>query len=722
MSDRSPSRRATLYFAAILGVSIVVAFANSFPSGFHFDDNYGIVNNPSIKSLRNVPQLFLDPHAYWTEHTQPDMRPILMLSYAINYAVSELRPWSYHALNLLIHFCAAFVVFILVRDHIWIERGEPLPKSLIAASVALFFALAPLNNQPVVYIWARSALLCTAFYLAGFLCYLRARPILGGLFQTLALLTKAIAVTLPVLLLAHAFFYRDRDRHPRVIDWLRDWRPLVRLLALPAVLNILYLTYRFTILPSDAHAGRHAEWVTPITWFMTQWSALLYYVRLFVWPDGLSIDHDFPYATSFLQFRAWGSLLVILIWIGVALRLARRYPHVAFATFWFFLTLAPESTFAPLGEVINDHRPYIASSLGLSVLLAWLLVMLVQRVAPRREVRAYALVVIVLCIAAIPVHLRRNWEWSEPLRLWESTVRTSPGNSRAWMNAGQLHMSRGDRTTARVYFERARQLAPGYPFVYMNISALEAAEGNMEASLQAAREAVRLRPQLSMTHVYLGAAYERTGAQQEAVAAYRHALTLNPREEAARSALRRLEDGVTDPEAKRMAEGLYALRSRNDPAAAAEAFRQVLETTPDHYGATFHLALALDEQGRAEEATRYWERTAAMAADFKDSKTRDIALQRLKNPAAAETQREMKAGIEALYQRNDAAAAARHFRRVLTLNPDHYGATYQLAVALDRTGTRAEARRLWERMLPMAEQAGDSETLATVRKRLAESQ
>jgi hypothetical protein len=46
----------------------------------------------------------------------------------------------------------------------------------------------------------------------------------------------------------------------------------------------------------------------------------------------------------------------------------------------------------------------------------------------------------------------------------------------------------------------------------------------------------------------------------------------------------------------------------------------------------------------------------------------------------------MKAGLDAMYTRQDAEAAVRHFRRVLELNPAHYGATFQLAKALDAAG------------------------------------
>jgi Tfp pilus assembly protein PilF len=79
----------------------------------------------------------------------------------------------------------------------------------------------------------------------------------------------------------------------------------------------------------------------------------------------------------------------------------------------------------------------------------------------------------------------------------------------------------------------------------------------------------------------------------------------------------------------------------------------------------------------------------------------------------------MQVGLGLLYAENDPGAAAAQFRKVLERNPTHYGATFQLATALDRGGDAAEARPLWETVLEMAEGYSDAETAATARARLA---
>jgi tetratricopeptide (TPR) repeat protein len=89
--------------------------------------------------------------------------------------------------------------------------------------------------------------------------------------------------------------------------------------------------------------------------------------------------------------------------------------------------------------------------------------------------------------------------------------------------------------------------------------------------------------------------------------------------------------------------------------------------------------------------------------------------------AAKEIQTLMQEGLDALYKQADPTVAAARFREVLARNPDHYGATLQLAKALDRSGKPEEALPVWNRMLGMAEAAGDTETIQTVRTRLADA-
>jgi Flp pilus assembly protein TadD len=104
-----------------------------------------------------------------------------------------------------------------------------------------------------------------------------------------------------------------------------------------------------------------------------------------------------------------------------------------------------------------------------------------------------------------------------------------------------------------------------------------------------------------------------------------------------------------------------------------------------------------------------------MAAAAKDSATEKTAREHHDALVAAV----MQQGLALLYEKAQPADAAPLFRRVLRLAPSHYGATYQLAVALDRAGQADEARQAWARVVPLAEASADAPTLAAARERLA---
>lgn len=168
-----------------------------------------------------------------------------------------------------------------------------------------------------------------------------------------------------------------------------------------------------------------------------------------------------------------------------------------------------------------------------------------------------------------------------------------------------------------------------------------------------------------------------------------------------------------------MVRGLDAMYVRNDPDAAVKAFRGVLAKNAEHYGANYQLAVALDRSEKPAEALPQWQRCLAMAEAIKDEKTAGTARMRLGQPQLSPEDAAMKAGLEALYEKRDAAAAVVEFRKVLAVNPNHYGATFQLAKALDQAGKPAEARPHWERVLKMAQDSKDTATAERAAARLA---
>src|SRR5262249_18618423 len=158
---------------ALLALVIALAYANSLTIGYHFDDWHALQQNPFVRSLANVPRFFVDANTTTVLHENKDLRPILLTTFAFNHAISGDATWSYHVLNLILHWIASLLIYRIVRDHLWL--GEE--RFAVAAAAALVVAVHPLKTEPLDYLSARSALLPTVFYLGAFYACLLRRPL-----------------------------------------------------------------------------------------------------------------------------------------------------------------------------------------------------------------------------------------------------------------------------------------------------------------------------------------------------------------------------------------------------------------------------------------------------------------------------------------------------------------------------------------------------------------
>src|SRR5665213_945671 len=168
------SRRAPLLAGLVIFAAALAAYANSFGAPFVFDDKPAIEENLTIRD-------------FWNAWSPPpgalpvSGRPVMNLSLALNYAISGNNPWSYHALNLLIHIAAGLTLFGIVRRTIgWSAlpsmrfsagdaaqriEGNALHPLIVAFAAALLWTLHPLQTESVTYISQRAESLMGLFYL-----------------------------------------------------------------------------------------------------------------------------------------------------------------------------------------------------------------------------------------------------------------------------------------------------------------------------------------------------------------------------------------------------------------------------------------------------------------------------------------------------------------------------------------------------------------------------
>jgi hypothetical protein len=148
-----------------------VAYATSLSGPFIFDDDGSVVENTTIREL--------GPAALHPDRESPTAgRPLVNLTFAINYAIGGLNVSGYHVANIAIHLLCSLVLFGLVLAHAR-SAAHPRVRSAntrptLAFAVALLWVVHPLNSEAVDYITQRTESLMALFYLLTVYCALRA--------------------------------------------------------------------------------------------------------------------------------------------------------------------------------------------------------------------------------------------------------------------------------------------------------------------------------------------------------------------------------------------------------------------------------------------------------------------------------------------------------------------------------------------------------------------
>lgn len=348
----------------------------------------------------------------------------------------------FHLHNILLHALNTLLLVLIVRT---IAPRGPL---WAAPFLGLLFAAHPIQTESVAYISGRRDVLFLFHYLLAVLLYLRGREsggwgrgLLIAAIAWCALATKEMAASLPVtLLLLEGLAEPARGDRPgvrRVLD------------RLPLLLPTFVATSLFVfILLGSQNPGGGSDWWggSPLSAFLTSGRAILSYVRLFLLPYPLSVDHSFdafPPSTGWLEPAS-----SLLAWIGIAgsilaaFLLRRRNPLTSISVLLFLVTIAPVAQWIPHPERFAEHHLYLPS-IALLMVGAGALGSFVRR-SPDLALAAGAL----LLLVAGGVTVDRLADWRSPYALWRSAAEVHPRCARAhfgWGNsAWQLQPPRPD--------------------------------------------------------------------------------------------------------------------------------------------------------------------------------------------------------------------------------------------------------------------------------------
>ena len=675
--------------AVIIVLTALLAYASSLSGPFIFDDLTSIVENQQIREWWNLATVLTPMRELPTAG-----RPLVNLSFAVNYALGGLDVRGYHLVNLALHLLSGLLVFGIVRRTLelpslkdrrifrlttsakatvvrrsFTRRRKPEATATIALkrvpargcalgcnlgfAAALLWTLHPLNTEAVNYLTQRTELMMALFYLLTLYASIRATVSSPRTWRSIAVVScvagmacKESMVTAPlVVVLYDVVFVFESPRKA----FSERWR-------FYAALCMSWIVLAALVWPGPrVRSAGFSTGVSPWTYLLNQAVMIPRYLQLALWPRALVVNYGWPVPLTLGEVLPYALFVTALLALtAVALV---RWPKWGFFGAWFFVTLAPTSSIVPIAtEVGAERRMYLP--LIAVVVLAVVSASFLKRIVSPAGAVALAIVVALFSMGVVA----RNREYASPLLLARTIVERHP-TSVAHHVLGVELLVAGDRDAAMTELRRA---IPGAPRAHYTLGVELVKDGRTSEAIDQFQAFLREQPNLIeaiSARQLLGRALAQQQRWAEAIEQEQLVLTMNP------SSAQRLETHAL------LAEAFFGAEKFQDTIAHCLEY---LRARPGDDRVLTRLGIALVATGRLEEAIAAFRRAAAEAPTDADAHL---------NLATA------------LHDHRDFQEAVVHAQRALALQPANAATHHLLGRLLALLGRFDEARTHFDRAL-----------------------
>lgn len=520
--------------AVLTAAVFLPTMANDF---VNWDDLAQIRDNPHLRSLgwRSLKWMA-------TTFTSGNWIPLTWLSHALAYQAWGLHPGLHHLANAVLHALSALLVFLLALEILAILRSgdsrERPPANredlLAAATAACLFGLHPLRVESVAWLTERKDLLCAVFFLLSIREYLRygtsssrsyRRLVYCFGYFVLALLSKPMAVTLPVVLLILDGWPLQRLKG-RVAKACTEKIPFF---ALSVVIGLVTISAQASVGAVGSLGQVPASFRV-----MNAFHSLLFYMRQLLAPG--SLVPFYPIQTPGEIAFSVGYLLSAVVVVGITaacLVLWRRgHPSLLAAWAYYLVVLGPVLGLLQVGGQAAADRytylPMLSLTLVIGVGVARLRRSLGARVGMYASLRLVSLLVAVWLVVLAHLTVRQTKIWANSYTLWKYVTDVYPAHPFPLDGLGSALLERGEVDEAIAHLERAVELAPRYVRSYQELWYAYNRKQMHERALEMIAKAIEIEPSSAEAYNSLGITYAQMKRHEESEKALRTAVSLAP--------------------------------------------------------------------------------------------------------------------------------------------------------------------------------------------------
>jgi len=547
---------ARVVLIAVLGF---LSFGLMLPAPFRvMDDRSSIVDNPIIRSLKNIPALFQEGYF----HDQSYYRPMVGLTFMVEYQAFGFNSFFYNLDNLILHVLNALLVFLLVTK---LTANEET-----GFWTGILFVMHPVQWEAVCNIPGRSILLSAFFELGCFLLFLefykRRRwfylPIIGLIFF-LGLLCKESAGMLPFVILSYL-----------ALDKTNSWMEKLKCLwpFWVAIAGYIFLRKYFGI----THVPEPGQPMAALLGFVTFLRSLITDLRLSFLPVDLHYDRSMPLMMSLGEPRAIFTCIFWAAAMGIFIFYHRRInPFIVFLVSWFALELLPVAQLVTSIGVGVGHISTAEHFLYLACIPVFIGMVMAFRGVYELNTRNVFVKPALLKILAggflaflLMTALEQSIYASNEFSMVSRSLFFEPNNPRLQGVMGMLGVFRNDVPEAEKHFRAAIAAEPLNPTYHIALGSALLQQGEWIEGLEQLvafdpgkdRELVERQKKVAMGHIRY-----------------------------------QLEQGKTFDARGWLAIGIYEAQAGHGPAATA-AFLKTIHLDPGQPDAWFNLG-SLDEAG-----------------------------------------------------------------------------------------------------------------------------
>ncbi|MFN3530927.1 MAG: tetratricopeptide repeat protein [Candidatus Brocadia sp.] len=536
----------------LISALAVITFLNTLDNAFVYDDVFTITDNYFIRDWGNFPFLFTNEYFY--RSGEVTYRPVVTLSYFIDYSLWRLNPLGFHLTNVLLHIICAVLVYALLSI---IVRNSTIPFL-----AGILFATHPILTEAVNGISYREDLLAAIFFLASLLLFIQSTfrnpqsksrnylyPL--SLFSyLLALCSKEMAITLPLIICIFDWVFRGAERLKRNI---------VKYYLGFILVSVFYLFLRFVWFRNPVEKQLMYPGNSFMVNLLTMPKILGSYIKLSFFPIHFNADYIIthtktPLAATFICNIAFLCAIGVIVY-----RLYNHSRHLFFFILWFFVTLIPTMNIIPIANIMAERYLYLPSA-GFCTILSYILLETWRLVCTfilredgkvgRRENGSLNIpttnipgrsnsnflrmpFVFTTCLVLITVALyslaamKRNKSWRDQLTFWSKTIEASPDSSRAHNNLGMIYLQDGKLDLAIHEFQTAIAFESD-PEYHHNLGMAYQKKGMQEEALEEYHRVLAVNPNSALTHNNMGNIFVDKGLLDEGISKFKEAVQLKP--------------------------------------------------------------------------------------------------------------------------------------------------------------------------------------------------